>query len=243
MAIFCETIDSGGATEPMSRAGLFYHYKGADDLTVTTNGTAAYYNYCFFEYTGTTASFNFLNFDMFGIAATVQNCIIDGNGFARGIFINRFDSSEGIQISNNIFYDCDDGIYFDEMPGSVDDRALISRNIFDTMGGYAINYNTGTANAANHTQIQVVNNGYWNVITSFLRAGWTGVDYDNRSLSGSPFDNAAGGDFDLDDTADEGALLRSLGFPINMVFDWANIDYRATFEGGGGGTTIIVVED
>ena len=148
----------------------------------------------------------------------VQFCLIANNTGASHHGITGLGSTPNFITNNTIYGNGGDGINGNLFANSGTAMTCILDNIIANNGGWGIN-NTGTAIPAEPT---FDGNAYYSN-TSGNRNGiddTTGVNgvasYTNvfdQILSVSPFTNAAGGDFTLNNTAGGGAACRSSGRP------------------------------
>jgi hypothetical protein len=130
-------------------------------------------------------------------ALIVGNCILSSPGsdcinIAAAVSANIF---------NNVFYNSGrDGI---RTLSAI--NHIVQGNIFSVIGGVGINNASGT-----NTALVFRNNNAFHSITTSQEAGFGDTEAISPiSLSGSPFVDAAGGDFNINNTAGGGADLRA----------------------------------
>ena len=161
-------------------------------------------------------------------ANSVRNCYAFGNGTAgsRGMYITDLNNSAGAFISDNYIFGVGDGIGFDAtrtIAGSAPDSVI--RNAIYSVTNGIYNNQTGVIEASVHlTQ---------NAIGSAATARYSGFGDlplpGDITLTADPFVDAANGDFTLNNVSGGGALLRAVGFQINMAYDWGNMTDVGTF--------------
>lgn len=130
----------------------------------------------------------------------IHGCVFDNQASEA---IKFTEGPIGSDIIGCIFYSPGgDAIEFVAAPSR---RVTIAENVFSSVGGYGINNSSGT----NTAFISVINNGFYSITSGHTNGlGDTPVK-NSISLSADPFVDAANGDFNLNDTAGGGALLRS----------------------------------
>lgn len=164
----------------------------------------------------------------------VRNCKSDG------IYFDTSSSTLfGTTFRNNSVYgNTADGIEVNNVNLPV--QVNIEYNILDSNGGYGLNLSNGTQ-AANDRKIRTLarkNFFYGN--TSGLRNGISAGSGD-VTLTGSPFTDAAGGDFSLNNTTGAGAACRAVcdgAYPGGVgtsYLDAGAIQHQDSGGSGGGG--------
>ena len=81
-------------------------------------------------------------------------------------------------------------------------------NVFSEVGGYAIN--ASVASVGSLSDFGISDTQYLHNVTS----GMTGIEFSSSSLSSSPFVDAANGDFNINNAAGGGAVLRSTKYTL-----------------------------
>lgn len=183
-----------------------------------------------FKITGTTSTFSFYS-DMFGRGATFVDNLFIGAGSADGLFIDRQDNGRNFVICNNRFYNFASAIIVDEEPNGGAEAITVFDNVFESCSSYAIERTNAEAGF-----VKLFRNKHYNTTSGFTNYSTEAEPIENESLSGSPFVDAAGGDFTLNSTAGAGAACRAAGFPINEPYDWDNMTDKAVHSGSGGST-------
>lgn len=168
--------------------------------------------------------------DLFNRDVSFIDNVFVGNGTVEGLFIDRADSGRLVTICNNRFYDFTAAIVIDEEPNAGSEQIHIFNNIFDECSTYAVERNN-----AEFGLVDLYANKYYNAASGFTNYATEAEPIANESLSGSPFVDAAGGDFSLNNTAGAGAVCRIAGFAINEPYDWDNMLEKAVYEGVGSG--------
>lgn len=142
----------------------------------------------------------------------VNGCLFEGRGSVVAITITR--DITHVEICNNTFYDCVDGIDYYAGTWRADHISTIKNNIFSECSGYGIAV-SGSA-PIHWRNILIRNNRYYNCTSGFAEGGTL---YGNVELTGDPFTDAANGDFSLNGTASAGAACRSVGYPTDFDND------------------------
>lgn len=159
------------------------------------------------------------------------------NGAAKASSRGFWDESNkagAITVAGNSFYNlASDAIRFDQSSALY--QGLITNNIFELIGAYAVNGNS----------IKPINsyvrNNFFKSVTSgpYQRFATLGGDV---NLSGSPFTAPASHDFSLNNSASAGAAVRAAGWPGVVPFGTGYLDGGALQHqdsgGGGGGTSV-----
>jgi hypothetical protein len=165
-----------------------------------------------------------------GIVTTAQlnilnNLITNNTGASSdGINIGTSGTAGSYIVSGNTIYGSGrDGIR--SASGRANAAALITNNILASNVGYGCNFSSA---AGIPSDVEWDGNAYYNNTTGTRHfmddAGGTNVingvspylnPLDILVTAGSPFTNAAGGDFTLNSTANQGALIRGVGVPAS----------------------------
>jgi hypothetical protein len=160
------------------------------------------------------------------------------------VYGNTGSTSDGIDLEsylttltgNTVYNNGRDGIRFERNYSSI--QGLVENNIVVSNAGYGFNMVSAPGHSA------TIPNGNFNFFynnTSGPRNNYP-AGANDVSLSGSPFTNAAGGDFSLNNTAGAGALVRAAGFPGTMP-GGLTVGYRdggaAQHQDSGGGSVAI----
>jgi hypothetical protein len=158
----------------------------------------------------------------------LQKCYIFGNGSAgsSGIYVTGIDNNGGLGYTDNYIYGVADGIYFNDLDAfPIGTHSFVGRNIIYSVTNGIFNNDTGVVEST-ATLIQ-------NAIGSAATARYSGFGDlplpGDITLTADPFVDAANGDFTLNNVSGGGALLRAVGFQINMAYDWDNMTDLGTF--------------
>lgn len=232
-AIRCRANNRSSASYPNM---MFCDIKTVGTGRITTNGTNSHnaiWAYSRLWQSSASSSYAyFLLSDNYGRTHVLINNLIIGNGIAGvdGIFLDRQADSRSSLFSGNVFYNFRNGIYVDENPNATREEIVAINNIFDNMGSYAIY--TGTSDAG---FMHLLGNSYYDCTDGFTNYPAESIKMLSLALTASPFTSPSTQDFSLNATSGGGASLRSRGYPINELFDWTNMTFKATYSGGGGG--------
>ena len=159
---------------------------------------------------------------------SVSNCYAFGNGTAgsRGIYITDSTNSAGTLISDNYIFGVGDGIGFDTtrtIAGSSSDSVI--RNAIYSVTNGIYNNQAGVIEAS----VPLIQNAIGSAATARY-SGFGDLPLPGDiTLTADPFVDAANGDFTLNNVSGGGALLRAVGFQINMAYDWDNMTDLGTF--------------
>ena len=162
--------------------------------------------------------------------ATVVFCISDSNtGGANGF---RLASGAALCLNCVAYGNGAAGFRMDS------NGAFVVNCIAEGNGGHGYSSSASRANARAYTSA-----GYNNTSGNVDTATLPGVSV--TALTGSPFTNAAGDDFSLNNTAGAGASCRAAGFPGTYTSGSTTgyLDIGAAQHQDAGGSTVIVVED
>ena len=192
-AVFCwmksastRTVDSNGSTVALNRANLI-------GCKVIGSGSAAAVH----------ANYAFRN-------NNISGCVIDANG-DYGIYAASLASGVTSSIDNCLIYDASDGIYMAEGLDVGDNATLNITNNVIWSALYGINNADAVGDLA---QTWVIGNAMGD-LTSGRLAGFSNVEeIDPITLTADPFVNAADGDFNINNTAGGGAVLRAVEVTI-----------------------------
>lgn len=193
---------------------------------------------CWLEHQGVSGTNTIVKQDMFNAGLSVESSVLVGAGSAttRGVYIDRLDASfGGSHVTGNIFYDMADAVVLDEKGDTATlprGGFLMNRNIFEVLSAYILNETSSTT--GDDWSARLLGNWY-RAVTSGVNNIPGAWEDENVLLSAAPFVDAANDDFTLNATAGGGAVLRAAGFPINMLYDWDNMQEIAVVEAGGGG--------
>jgi hypothetical protein len=122
----------------------------------------------------------------------------------------------GVTLIGNAFVsNTSDGFAYDS--GGTGIKAFfVQNNIFWGNGGWGININTGIAPGP----IALFTNAFGSNTSGTHQWGTSNgaMDVGDITLTATPFNNAASGDFSLNSTAGGGALVRGAGFPGTLTY-------------------------
>jgi hypothetical protein len=159
----------------------------------------------------------------------ILNNIIDTvTGIGIDIDQTRADSLGTVIIAGNSVYSCSaDGI---EYTGDSDSAAnlLIANNILYLNTAYGIDLGTFTLNKLLAYETKIYNNGFFSNGTDKYNPTTLAnvVSFNEVSGTGSPFTDAANGDFSLNNTGGLGAACRAAGFPTTPFPGGLTANYR-----------------
>ena len=150
--------------------------------------------------------------DMFGLELTLINNILVGSGNTgqNGVHLDRVDSNANFNAFGNRLYNFDSGIHIDEEPNIAAETCIISRNVFDTMAAYGVERVN-----AEQGYVQLLNNFHRNCTSGFSNyesLDETTTDANrvfNTELTADPFVDSSNDDFNINNTAGGGAVLRA----------------------------------
>jgi hypothetical protein len=182
-------------------------------------------------------------------ASVIGNLITNNSGASSDGIITT--SSNTLIISNTIYNSGQHGINISSQYGI--EESVILNNILASSGGYGLNFSSGAGVAASSVRD---GNAYWN------NSSGTRHNCDDTSTNpingvspyantldivitdGSPFTNAAGGDFTLNNTALRGALIRGHGILATLpgATGTSYFDMGA-FQHQDPSSSVIVVDD
>ena len=152
----------------------------------------------------------------------LQKCYIFGNGSAgsSGIYVTGIDNNSGLGYTDNYIYSVADGIYFNDLDAfPIGAHSFVGRNTIYSVTNGIFNNDTGVVES---TTLLIKN-----AIGSAATARYSGFGDlplpGDITLTADPFVDAANGDFTLNNVSGGGALLRAVGFQINMAYDWDNM--------------------
>lgn len=191
----------------MMRNWISIEYSGTGSVVVSgTNSYSSVFLDSYMKRIGSTSSAQLIIRDTFGVPFVVQGCTLVGAGNASedGIFLDRHNDARGTFLLANRLYNFRHGIYLDETPNAGSETFYAMRNLFDTMGGYAVYRNATEAGFVN------LMNNYYRACTS----GFTNysveaeIDGSNLPLSADPFEDKASNDFSMNDAAGGGQDVR-----------------------------------
>lgn len=134
-------------------------------------------------------------------------CVFVGDGTGSGVTLNdSIADYMQVVIDGCSFYNLDDGI---DMSGMSENNwhVVIANNIFDTIAGDAI-----AGAAAFDGGVVIYNNAFYSITGSNLSGNDKAESVSEIALTGSPFTDASGGDFSLNNTASAGAACRDAAF-------------------------------
>jgi hypothetical protein len=178
---------------------------------------------------GLNTGYGILELDMFARSVEVSNCLFVGDGHADvdAIHARRTASNRFLSIHDNKLYNCRHGIWIDDEPDAAREDVYINRNVFSTMGGYAIRMN-----AASYLGYVKHFGNYFHSCTS----GFT--DYPAEagyipeiSLSASPFVDAANDNFEINDTLNGGRTARQSGISIQPPLNLTTGNVTGSYQG------------
>ena len=202
------TTNAAQAVALVDGSAVFCWMKSASTRTVDSNGSAVTLNRgnligCKIIGSGNTpavyATYNFRN-------NLISQCVIDANG-DYGIYAAFLNSSSNSTIDGCLIYDASDGIY---MVDGIDVGDPIVLNITNNVIWSAL-YGINNADAEGDiAQTLVIGNAMGSLASGRL-AGFSNVEeIDPITLTADPFVNAADGDFNINNTAGGGAVLRAV---------------------------------
>lgn len=150
---------------------------------------------------------------------TLWGCRFYGNDCT---YVAATESAE-LSVVNCVFYNNTGGAI--GLYNSVGFTSIIN-NIFAENGTYGVNIFTGTQDVVFMSNNAFYANGQTSGVPSYMVRG-------SVTLTGSPFTNAAGGDFTLNNTAGAGAACRAAG-----LIPYGDIGARQHQDTGGGGSPV-----
>lgn len=139
----------------------------------------------------------------------IDRCIFDTNKTgAAGSAITNAGAGQ-MSVTNSTFYNSGAaGIHL----ASSDVAALFANNIFEANGGWGVNFNA----ASTYDAVFFYNNAFYNNTSGSVDFGkinsWQYTGH-VEGVTGTFFTDAPNMDFSLNNTTDQGALVRSLAFP------------------------------
>lgn len=140
------------------------------------------------------------------LSVSIHRTISHDNG-GDGINAMSFNNYTGSTlIANNISYNnTGDGIAIPSDVGSLE-NLVVEENIVVSNGAYGISLPASAVKLNAYNAI-IERNAHYNNTSGFVDV--SGVDVDSIALSADPFVDAAGGDFNINDAAGGGAVLRA----------------------------------
>lgn len=165
-----------------------------------------------FKRVSTTGESYMTSADVFAGSLMVENCVFvgAGNSGESGLFIDRGDENRGISVIGSRFYNFDSGLVLDEEPNNVSKTIVVKRNLFDTMAAYGVK-RTNTYGG----YIRLAGNYYRACTSGFTNYPVESEIHPNTSLSADPFVDSASADFNINNDAGGGAVLRAVSFDMD----------------------------
>lgn len=178
-----------------------------------------------------------VNFSSFALGPHISDSIIANNGTHGISWGFSGTSNRSGTITGNILYgNTDDGIRISGLDNVAWNNLPIHANILVSNGGYGLNFSAATD--ANETDFYVgINNrnAYFDNTSGEVNNISNGPN--DISLTADPFLNAAGDDWNLNETAGGGAVLRAETADITGATIFPFNQWAIPPSGGGGGDT------
>jgi len=157
----------------------------------------------------------------------ISNCVFVQKANFRHIFLDRATGNGGHIIDRCKFYGGTDCIEIDEQPSAVRAWIHVFHNVFSTMSGYGVKTNTSRAGF-----VKLQDNFYYDVDAGLTNYDELDVVNSNFQLTQDPFVDANTYDLRLNNLPDGGSVCRNSGVDISEPYDYVNMKYIRTSDGG-----------
>lgn len=151
-----------------------------------------------------------LRADVYLSNVAYTDCVVVGNGGTPALLVDRGSDGIGVLVSRCHFYNFTDGVLIDEEPNAITEIVTVRDCVFSTMSGYAVK-RTNTYGGF----VRLVRNYYHSCTSGFTDYPTEAEVVPAIALSASPFVDPANGDLGINNTANGGAVLRALTYPLD----------------------------